>query len=267
MSNQSLKKQTPHIVDNIEILYEDAHSLVINKPAGLMVHSDGRNEGRFLTDWIVRNFPKIKDVGEPMSAPDGTPVDRSGIVHRLDRETSGVLIVAKTQEGHAHIKRQFQDRTVVKKYLAFVWGEIKEEFGTINRPIGRSGSDFRKWSAQRGMRGEIREAETYWTRVWTGVSPVNLDDKTAPQEKFSLICAEPKTGRTHQIRVHLVAVHHPVVADTLYAEKRPKALGFERLALHSWSVEFENAKGERLVIKAPLPKDFGNACLHLDIIL
>lgn len=236
-----------------------------------MVHSDGRNEGPFLTDWIVKKFPKIIGVGEPGRTEGGEDINRSGIVHRLDRETSGALIVAKTQEGYESLKKQFQERTILKKYLAFVWGDIKEEFGTINRPIGRSGSDFRKWSAQRGTRGETREAETYWTRLWVGTSPTfDLDVarkgvKEGISNKFSLLEAEPKTGRTHQIRVHFNAINHPVVGDSLYAPKRPMVLGFERLALHSRVIDFENMEGKRIHIETPLPEDFERVVKELGI--
>ena len=246
---------------NIPILYEDADCVVINKPAGLMVHSNGKSEGPFLTDWITEKYPQAVDVGDPMTAPDGSPVNRSGIVHRLDRETSGVLVIAKTAAGHAHIKAQFKDRTIQKRYLSFVWGELKEEFGTVNKPIGRSTGDFRRWSAGRGQRGEIRDAETYWTMIAHG----KWQTADGVSEKFSLIEAEPKTGRTHQIRVHFLAIQHPVVGDVLYAPKKPMALGFERLALHSASIEFNTIAGKRLKIRAPLPQDFVKACQELGI--
>ncbi len=261
MSNKSIKKTD----FDIDILYEDSDCAVINKPPGLMVHSNGKAEGPFLTDWIVAKFPEAKDVGDPMTAIDGTPVDRSGIVHRLDRETSGVLIVAKTREGHASLKKQFKDRTIVKDYLAFVWGDMQDEFGTIDRPIGRSGSDFRKWSAGRGIRGDIRDAETYWTRI----AVADLDKEKAaliPPDlgrTFSLINAKPKTGRTHQIRVHLNAINRPVVADIFYAPKRPLVLGFKRLALHSWIIEFQTLEGKAVKVTAPLPDDFIGACKEL----
>jgi 23S rRNA pseudouridine1911/1915/1917 synthase len=240
---------------NIEILYEDADIIAVNKPAGLMVHSDGRARGPFLTDWIVRCFPQALNVGEPARTQDGNDLNRSGIVHRLDTETSGVLLIAKTIKGFECLKKQFQERTIKKKYLAFVWGEMKEEFGTISRPIGRSSSDFRKRSAQRGARGELREAETYWTLI---KSAVVVSAKDA-DNKFSLIEAEPKTGRTHQIRAHFAAMQHPVVGDKLYAPKRPLALGFDRTALHSRSIEFDNCEGKRMTIEATLPLDFKTA--------
>ncbi|MFA6554562.1 MAG: RluA family pseudouridine synthase [Candidatus Paceibacterota bacterium] len=251
-------------IENIKILYEDKDCLVVDKPPGLMVHSDGRAEGPFLTDWIVKHYPETVDVGDPMTDQEGKPVNRAGIVHRLDRETSGVLIIAKNSEGHANLKKQFKDRTISKRYLTFVWGDMKEEFGTINRPIGRCGGDFRKYSAQRGARGEMKTAETYWTKKGNGkwADPKNPDAK---EEKFSFVEVEPKTGRTHQIRVHFNAVNHPVVADSLYAPKRPTALGFERLALHSRSIEFVTIEGKTVKVSAPLPKDFETALKALGI--
>lgn len=245
----------------IDVLYEDEGCAVINKPAGLMVHPDGRAKGPFLTDWVAKKYPEAVDVGETMKFANKEDIHRPGIVHRLDRETSGVLIVARTAEAFESLKQQFKDRVISKKYLAFVWGEMGEEFGTINRPIGRSGKDFRKWSAQRGIRGETRDAETYWTRLGGGTSEI----KEGTTEKFTLIEAQPKTGRTHQIRVHFLAIQHPVVGDHLYASSKPKALGFERTALHADSVEFTDLAGKQVKVTAPLPHDFLHACELLGV--
>lgn len=249
---------------NINILYEDDNCLIIDKPSGIMVHSDGRAKGPFLTDWILNHYPQTKDVGESISGPNGEIIYRPGIVHRLDRETSGVLIIAKKQEFHTHMKRQFQERLVSKKYIAIVWGLLKEDFGNITRPIGRSKNDFRKYSAQRGVRGELREAETYWTKLGDGVANIdsNQDDK---KERFSVIEAEPKTGRTHQIRVHFLAINHPVVCDSLYAPNKPMVLGLKRTALHSKFVSFEDLSGKRIEIQAKIPEDMIHALEQLGI--
>ena len=251
-------------IKKMDILYEDKDCLVVNKPAGLMVHSDGKNKGPFLADWVLENYPKAKDVGDPMNDGAGNPLNRAGIVHRLDRETSGAIIIAKTKAGHTSLKQQFKDRTITKKYLTFVWGEMKEEFGTIDRPIGRSSSDFRKWSAYPTARGEIREAQTYWTRIANvkcNIDPENIDT----EEKFALVEVEPKTGRTHQIRVHFSAINHPVVGDTLYAPRRPMVMGFDRLALHSYSIEFADLKGKKIRVVAPLPVDFKKTVKAFDL--
>ncbi len=135
--------------------------MVINKPAGLVVHADGRTEEATVVDWILETYGEdIKEVGEPITLKTGEILYRPGIVHRIDRDTSGVLVIAKNQKAFEHLKQQFQDRYVEKTYNAFVYGEMKEEEGTIDRPIGKSTQDFRMWSAQRGARGELRDAVT-----------------------------------------------------------------------------------------------------------
>jgi len=164
----------------------------------------------------------------------------------LDRETSGVLIIAKNQKSFLHLKEQFKNREVKKIYKTFVWGKIKDDEGVINRSIGRSKKDFRLWSAQRGVRGKMREAITEYKVL-------------QKNEEFSFLEINLKTGRTHQIRVHLKAINHPVVGDKLYAPKRELALGFERVALHAFSIEFLLLDGEKIKIEAPLPSDFKNA--------
>ncbi len=236
---------------NIPILYEDEDCLAINKPAGLVVHADGKSDQRTLTDWILEKYPETKDVGESITLSNGKVLSRPGIVHRLDRETSGTMIIAKNQKAHQALKAQFQDRTISKIYNAFVWGEMKDDDGIINRPIGRSKKDFRLWSAQRGARGEMREAETWYTVKKRG-------------HGFSFVEVEPKTGRTHQIRVHFKAINYPIVADSLYASGRPPALGFTRLALHSARLCFIDLKGKRHIVEAPLPEDFKRALAQIE---
>lgn len=236
----------------INILYEDKDILAIDKPANLIVHPDGRSKGPFLTDWIIKKYPKTKKVGEPIETKEYGIIERPGIVHRLDRDTSGVLLIAKTKKGYEHLKKQFQDRTISKKYLAFVYGEIKDRFGIINRPIGRSPKDFRRWSATRGARGEMRDAETWYELLMH-------------RSGYSLLEIEPRTGRTHQIRVHFKAINHPVVSDNLYASEKPSALGFKRSALHAYTVNFENCDGKRIFVKSAVPKDFKYAFKDLGI--
>ena len=226
-----------------EILYEDSNILAINKPAGLVVHSDGRTKEPSVTEWFVSKYPEAKEVGEKLGE-----VERPGIVHRLDRETSGVLLLAKTKEGHAHLKKQFQNREIDKTYHLFVYGVMRDEQGSINLPIGRGVGDFRKWSAERGARGEKRDALTYFKVL-----------KIDSEKKISFVEAKPKTGRTHQIRVHFLAIKHPVIGDSLYAKTRPKLLGFERLALHAKKLFFTSLEGDRIEVSAPYPDDFKKA--------
>jgi 23S rRNA pseudouridine1911/1915/1917 synthase len=237
---------------NIDIVYEDNDILAINKPAGLVVHADGRTKEQTVTDWILEKYPDVKGIGEPLTLSNGTIIDRPGIVHRIDRDTSGVLLIAKNQNAFLYLKSQFQNREVEKKYNAFVYGEIKDQEGLqggiIDRPIARSKKDFRLWSAQRGSRGEARDAITEYE--------ILLKTNISREKGYTYIEARPKTGRTHQIRVHLKAINHPVICDTLYAPKREPALGFSRLALHARSIIFSNLKGEKVTAEAPLPPDF-----------
>lgn len=235
---------------NIEILYEDDDVVVINKPAGLVVHPDGRTQEPTVTDWIISKYPETKEVGEPWVNPKGETLYRPGIVHRLDRDTSGVLIIAKNQLSFDNLKRQFQNRLTEKVYNAFVYGELPEDEGRIDRPIGRSSKDFRMWSAQRGARGEMRDALTEYKVLKRG-------------HDVSFVEVRPKTGRTHQIRVHFKAVNHPVVHDPLYAPKRKTAMGFERLALHARSLKFDSVQGKEIMVEAPLPEDFQAALTEL----
>lgn len=236
---------------DISILYEDDDVVVIDKPSGVMVHSNGRNRGKnereTIAGWHVARIPTATGVGEPLMLPVGTFIDKPGVVHRLDQETSGVLILAKTQEAFTHLKRQFHDRLVQKEYRAFVYGQMKEARGDIARVIGRSAQDFRLRSAQRGARGTLRKAETKWERIHA----------TA---RFSYLRLQPNTGRTHQLRVHLKAINHPIVCDRLYAPKRVEkdsnALGFIRLALHAHTLTILLPSGETRIFTAPLPEDF-----------
>jgi 23S rRNA pseudouridine1911/1915/1917 synthase len=257
-------------IPQIDILYEDAHIVAVNKPAGLVVHPDGKTKGPFLTDWVLKHYPKAAKVGEPIESTAHGIIERPGIVHRLDRDTSGVMLIAKTKAAHAHLKDQFQQHTIQKKYYTFVYGEMTEEWGSIKRTIGRSPSDFRKWSATRGARGELRPSETWWTLV---KSTTDLDGTG----KYSLLSVEPKTGRTHQIRVHFKAINHPVVHDGLYAREKltdtgPLAtpLGFKRTALHAYSIAFKTVgtpkkPGVVKTVIAPLPADFKKGMEELSI--
>lgn len=222
------------------ILYEDDDVLVLNKPAGLLVHADGRTEEPTLVDWLLKKYPSIQGVGEYGA------VERSGIVHRLDRETSGALVVAKNQKAFEELKKQFQDRTVEKIYHAFVYGKVKQDEGVIDRPIARSKRAGALWSATRGRRGKEREAMTEYRVLKRG------DD-------VSLLELRPLTGRTHQLRVHLKAINYPVVCDKLYALHRECLLGFSRLALHARSLSLALPSGKNIKIEAPYPEDFERA--------
>lgn len=233
----------------IRVLYEDGDCVVIQKPAGVLVHEDGNTKGETVVDWLLHHAPEARGVGEPGKNTRGEVLERSGVVHRLDAETSGVLILAKTSEAFVHLKAQFHDRLVRKEYRAIVYGTMKDRWGTINRPIGRSAKDFRLRSAEKGSRGVLRSAVTDWECI-------------GQSHQHAYLKLMPKTGRTHQIRVHLKSMSRPIVQDTLYAPEGLRAgdnLGFTRLALHAYSLRLILPNGEEETFIAPLTLDFEKA--------
>ena len=214
----------------IKVLYEDPNILAINKPSGILVHPDQTSKGKTILDLFIKKYSKLE------------------IVHRLDKETSGVLLLAKNKKAYEFLKKQFQGREIKKTYIAVVSGWVKNDRGIINKPIGRSPKDFRRHLAGRGARGEMREAVTRYLVL------KRFTDKKG--NKFSLLEVHPKTGRTHQIRVHMKYLNHPVVCDSLYNPKSVCAPGFKRLALHAESIEFKNLKEAIIKVKSSLPAEF-----------
>lgn len=233
----------------ISVLYENTDVVVINKPSGMLVHEDGRSTEPTVVDWLRAHAPESEGVGEPGRTPKGVSLERSGVVHRLDADTSGVLILAKTQEAFEYLKAQFHERRAKKEYRAFVYGSPKERWGTIRRTIGRSPRDFRLRSCEPGAKGLLRPAVTHW-------------EVLAQSGTHAYLKVVPETGRTHQIRVHLKAIGKPIVHDSLYAppaQVASKGLGFTRLALHAYSLFIMTPDGVPRTFSAPLPQDFERA--------
>ncbi len=213
----------------IKILYEDANILAIDKPSGISVQNDTKSTEKTVLDFLLKKYPRMV------------------LAHRLDKETSGVLLLAKNAKAYEFLKEQFQGRTIKKVYNMVVSGWVKHDRGLINKPIGRSPVDFRRHSAGRGARGEMREAITEYK-----VIKRFLDKKN----KFTYVEAKPKTGRTHQIRVHMKYLNHPVVCDSLYNPEGFCPKEFKRMALHAKSIEFKDLKGKTIKVESKLPKEF-----------
>lgn len=240
----------------LPILYEDADVVAVAKPAGLITHSDGRTEESSVAAWMLSHYPAAAGVGEPWTSPQGEVILRPGIVHRLDRDTSGVLILAKTALAYAFLKQQFQERSVEKIYTAFVYGHPKADRGTIEAEIVRIRSMPPRWGVKReGEEKKHRAAVTEWRTLLRGADPDTL-------EKAAYLEVRPKTGRTHQIRVHLKHMNHPVVCDPMYAKGRPCLFGFSRTALHALTLTLSIPSGERHTFTAPLPADFTTALTY-----
>jgi len=237
---------------NIPILFETEDLVVINKPAGLVVHGDGKHTEPTVVDWVVEQYPETRDVGETMSVEHaGETIDilRSGIVHRLDRDTSGCLVIAKNQETFEWLKYQFQNHTIKKKYTAIIYGWLREERGIIDRPIGRSSSNIRAWTTSRNVRGELRPAITRFA----------VKKKFSYEgEKYAVVDLYPQTGRTHQLRVHLASLDHAIVGDPIYAGNKKSSLAIHRTALHAERLSFALPDKKPIEVSAPIPDDMAN---------
>lgn len=230
-------------------LLETNDLVVINKPSGLIVHTDGKHVEPSVVDWVLQEYPEAEGVGETMEIEykgETIAIPRSGIVHRLDRDTSGVLVIARNQETFAFLKKQFQDHTIKKKYVAIVFGWPRDERGLIEQPIGRSASNIRAWTTKESARGTMRPAITRFT----------VKKKFEYQgEKYAVVELYPQTGRTHQLRVHMSHIGHPIVGDPIYSGKKATNLGIERTALHAEQIVFQLPNGKETTVKAPLPED------------
>lgn len=230
------------------ILLETKDYIVINKPTGLVVHADGKHDEPTVVDWIVKHYPELKDVGEKMIVEhQGQTIEipRSGIVHRIDRDTSGCLLIAKNQESFDSLKEQFKEHTIKKKYIAIVYGWPRDERGIIEQPIGRSSSNIRAWTTKAGARG-MRDATTRFT--------VRKKFEYEAQ-RYAIVDLYPQTGRTHQLRVHMGHMGHAMVADPIYATGKNNTLPIARTALHAEKITFKDLAGKDVEVSAPFPPD------------
>ncbi len=209
----------------LPILYEDEDVVAVAKPAGLITHSDGRTQEETAEDWFKEKYP-----------------EGAGYAHRLDRDTSGVLVFAKNGTTYNFLHKAFNDRNVEKTYLALVYGVPKEKKSVIDFDIGRSRKDFRLRSAQPKAKGKLREALTRYEVI-------------GEDGKYALLKVQPETGRTHQIRAHLKAIHHPIVGDSLYSPNHSTELDIKRLGLHSYMLNLPLPSGAKALITAPIPCD------------
>jgi 23S rRNA pseudouridine1911/1915/1917 synthase len=214
----------------LDVLYADKDLAVINKPSGLLVHPGAGRRFGTLVNALLFHFPEVRGIG---------PEDRLGIVHRLDRETSGVIVTARSLKAYQELKRQFKNREVKKIYLALLWGHFPEREGTLDWPIGRHPRNGQKFSIESR---KPRIAITDYTVL-------------ARYGEFDLVEVRPHTGRTHQIRVHMAAGGHPVAGDRVYGAGKFRR-EIPRLFLHARKIGFRHPEtGAWLEFEAPLPAD------------
>ncbi len=225
---------------NLKIVFENDTLLVVDKPAGISVFKEGQEQGTTVADLLVSQFPAQKELGEEY---------RYGIVHRLDKDTSGILLVAKSKEQFQYLQQQFQERKVEKKYLCLATGTFKEKQGMINASLGRAPSDKRK---QKGYMPGTPEAQGKREAV-------TLYKVLEEFPLHTLLEANPKTGRKHQIRAHLTFLGHPLAGDKLYMYKGqdvPK--GLARQFLHASFLKIRLRDGKMREFKSELPQDLQN---------
>lgn len=265
-----------------EIIYENPDFLVLNKPSGLQVHPARINEHKqkiradgkarlsvkhkiaqgesqpTLTDWLLTHYPEVKTVGDD-------PAVRPGIVHRLDKETSGIMIVPRNQKTFEYLKALFQEHKVQKTYRALVVGTMEKKEGVIDAPIGiKNGTLKRSVHAKKMVKPAVTEYTTIEemrisesvvgkSKGKTSALEASLDripkNEKNSSETYSLLEVKPKTGRTHQIRVHFASIGHPIVGDKLYGKKRQPAFA-HRLMLHAQSLAFSDNRGNHFEFDA-----------------
>jgi len=221
---------------SIKIIYEDNDFIALYKPAGILVHSNGKErKEKTVVSFLLSHFPEINKVGDD-------PKTRPGIVHRLDKDTSGVIIAAKNQPTFLFLKSLFQNRQISKTYLAVVKGWLKEKTGIINKPIGIKSGTIKHSTHSDKMKKEAITSFTVLKKFKKG------------DREYSLLEVSPKTGRTHQIRVHLSSIGHPIIGDNLYGKKNEE----KNLLLHASSLQFTSPSGSKIFIESDPPSYFSN---------
>ncbi len=220
----------------LPIAYEDEYLLVVDKPAGMVVHPAPGHPGGTLVNALLAHCPDLAAPGD----------DRPGIVHRLDRDTSGLIVVAKSEKVRRALQRQFRERQVHKAYLALLDGYLQPAWGRIEAPVGRDPHHRQRMAVLAGGREAVTEYHVL-EQFGHPVGPAAGD--------YTLVEAQPLTGRTHQLRVHFASIDHPVVGDGVYGRHRCR-LPLSRQFLHAWRLSFKHpVTGDQVQLEAPLPKD------------
>lgn len=220
----------------LDILYQDRDVVVINKPCGMVVHPAAGNEDGTLVNALLYHVHDLSGIGGEM---------RPGIVHRLDKDTSGLILIAKNDNAHADLSEQFKVRSMEKHYRAIAFGNFKEDSGVIDAPIARHPQDRKRMAVVPGG----KPSRTEWNVLSRHKNATFLD-------------VHLLTGRTHQIRVHMQSIGHPLLGDPIYASGMKSAVHIPRLMLHAFSLAFTHpADGRRMEFTAPIPTDFDNT-LH-----
>jgi 23S rRNA pseudouridine1911/1915/1917 synthase len=238
----------PDLQLDVPIVYEDSVLLALNKPAGMATHGFSGRDAKTLANFLLAKWPGLSEIGNSRWEP--------GLVHRLDRDTSGLVLVAKTQNAFDELRRQFRRREILKKYLALVLGQTPAE-GVIEVPLMHDPRDARRMRPAEDASGKPKQ------KAWRAVSRFRRVGQAAGT---SLVEIEMETGVTHQIRVHLATIGHPIVADRLYGAGARRTFGLERHFLHASCLEFGHPDdGRRVRLSAELPADLQKVLARLEL--
>ncbi len=224
----------------ISVIFEDTNILVINKPSGLVVHPFDYSTEETLIDFLMTHVPDIFGIDNPVTLQDKRTINLGGIVHKLDRDTSGVMVISKNKETFDELKSQFRNHVTKKTYLALVEGIITETEFTIDAPLGRNKKDYKQQVNPTNPRGELRAAVTE-------VKVITRNEK----ENTTLVELTPKTGRTHQLRAHTSHIGHPIIGDKAYGSTHDSP----RIMLHAKTLMFEIG-GEKYFFATDAPEEF-----------
>jgi 23S rRNA pseudouridine1911/1915/1917 synthase len=255
----------------LKVLYNNHGLLIIDKPAGMVVHQGAGFKGETLASALLYHFKDMHFVGE---------YHRPGIVHRLDKDTSGVMLVARTPKMYEYLKDAFLERKVKKEYIALVWGEVSQPHGFIETPIGKSKTDFRKQTVKDPVEGKQALTE-YQVLEYLGSDKsenrrIGESDKTvfsdlrpptsdsSDLDGYTLIMVKLHTGRTHQIRVHLASIGHPLLGDELYGNKKTRLPGLYRQFLHAKKIEVQLPDKTWIEAESEFPEDLGQVLVSLN---
>lgn len=253
---------------NLKTIYEDANILVIDKPAGIIVFPENQITEKTLIDYLLKDFSYLKNVGKP---------PRYGIVHRLDKDTSGILLVAKNNKALDFLQKQFQEGKIIKKYLALIVGNLKINQGKIETLIGKSLKNRKKQRAislytpgakRQGLRRAITEYKVIKRFSASAKSYGGSTEAFGEGGKdYTLVQVLPKTGRKHQIRCHLAHLGHPIVGDKIYGFKgQPKPKNLKRHFLHAGYLKVQLPEGKEKELKSALPEDLKLIIKNLELI-
>lgn len=237
----------------LDVIYEDNDIIILNKQAGISVHPSVNEPSGTIANALIAKYPEIKNVGDTSTGSVQAIQLRPGIVHRLDKDTSGILVVARNQKTFEFLKNEWQEGRVIKKYLALVCGHLKSETGKIESELARSPKEFRKRIVVKPGKNALigKLAITYYKVV-------------KKYKNFSLVEISPKTGRMHQIRVHMASLGHPIAGDKVYGKNKEVLEGLSRQFLHAYYLNFSLPDGRKVAFEADLPESLKTILAKLE---